>query len=96
MGQPFRLLALRKALKYCAEHPKRERVWWTTPGAVADFCYALPPGIIPGEAGRRESKLGHYLPDEMPDLTSTGFMTSGAFIWYRNRIGRRSPIRTEN
>ena len=23
-------------------------VWWTTPGAVADFCYALPPGTIPG------------------------------------------------
>jgi hypothetical protein len=24
-------------------------VWWTTPGAVADACYALPPGTIPGE-----------------------------------------------
>jgi hypothetical protein len=23
-------------------------VWWTTPGAVADACYALPPGTIPG------------------------------------------------
>ena len=48
MGQPFRLPPLRKALKHCVEHPRRDRVWWTTPGAVADFCYALPAGIIPG------------------------------------------------
>jgi hypothetical protein len=44
---------LRKALKYCVEHSKRDRVWWTTPGAVADFCYALPPGIIPGESPKQ-------------------------------------------
>jgi allantoinase len=49
MGQPFRLPPLRKALKHCVEHSKRDRVWWTTPGAVADFCYTLPSGIIPGE-----------------------------------------------
>jgi allantoinase len=48
VGQPFRLPPLRKALKHCVEHPKRDRVWWTTPGAVADVCYALPPGTIPG------------------------------------------------
>jgi hypothetical protein len=47
MGQPFRLPALRKALTYCVEHRQRDRVWWTTPGAVADFCYSLPPGTIP-------------------------------------------------
>jgi len=34
-------------LKHCVEHPKLDRVWWTKPGAVADFCYALPAGIIP-------------------------------------------------
>jgi hypothetical protein len=49
VGQPFRLPALRKALKHCVEHGKRDRVWWTTPGQVADHCYALPPGTIPGE-----------------------------------------------
>ena len=49
VGQPFRLPSLRRALKHCVEHAKRERVWWTTPGAVADFCYALPPGVIPGD-----------------------------------------------
>ena len=49
MGQPFRLPALRQALTHCAQHPKRDRVWWTTPGAVADVCYALPAGTIPGE-----------------------------------------------
>jgi hypothetical protein len=25
-------------------------VWWTTPGAVAESCYALPAGTIPGES----------------------------------------------
>jgi hypothetical protein len=49
MGQPFRLPLLRKALRHCVEHPDRERVWWTTPGAVADVCYAMPPGIVPGD-----------------------------------------------
>jgi allantoinase len=49
MGQPFRLPPLRKALKHCAEHRRRKRVWWTTPGAISDACYALPPGTIPGE-----------------------------------------------
>ena len=48
VGQPFRLPALRKALKHCVEHPKRDRVWWTRPGEISDFCYALPPGTIPG------------------------------------------------
>jgi allantoinase len=50
MGQPFRLPALRRALTHCVEHRNRDRVWWTTPGAVADACYALPAGTIPGEA----------------------------------------------
>jgi hypothetical protein len=49
MGQPFRLPALRRALTHCVEHRNRDRVWWTTPGAVADACYALPAGTIPGE-----------------------------------------------
>jgi allantoinase len=53
VGQPFRLPPLRRALKHCVEHPRRDRVWWTTPGAVADVCYALPPGIIPGEGPKR-------------------------------------------
>jgi peptidoglycan/xylan/chitin deacetylase (PgdA/CDA1 family) len=50
VGQPFRLPSLRKALTHCVEHAKRDRVWWTRPGEVADFCYSLPPGTIPGEA----------------------------------------------
>jgi allantoinase len=47
-GQPFRLRGLRRALKHCVEHPQRERVWWTRPGEIADFCYQLPPGTVPG------------------------------------------------
>jgi allantoinase len=52
IGQPFRLPYLRKALRHCVEHPKRDRVWWTTPGAVADHCYGLPAGIVPGDGDR--------------------------------------------
>ena len=53
MGVPFRLPYLRKAIKHCVEHAKRDRVWWTKPGDIADFCYALPPGIIPGDGPAR-------------------------------------------
>ena len=48
IGQPFRLGALRKALKHCVDHAKKDRVWWTRPGEVADYCYNLPAGTIPG------------------------------------------------
>jgi peptidoglycan/xylan/chitin deacetylase (PgdA/CDA1 family) len=51
VGQPFRLGELRRALRHCVEHPDRHRVWWTRPGSVADHCYALPSGVIPGGAG---------------------------------------------
>ena len=47
-GQPFRLRGLRRALAYCTQHAQRDRVWWTRPGEIADYCYELPPGIIPG------------------------------------------------
>lgn len=49
MGQPFRLPALRQALMHCANHVHADRVWWTTPGAISDHCYALPEGTVPGE-----------------------------------------------
>jgi hypothetical protein len=47
-GQPFRLRALRRALKHCLRHPLASRVWWCKPGDIADHCLALPPGLIPG------------------------------------------------
>ena len=47
-GQPFRLRPLRKALKHIAEHEHRDRVWFTRAGEIADYCYSLPPGLIPG------------------------------------------------
>jgi hypothetical protein len=48
VGQPFRLRLLRQALQHCAEHPLRDRVWFTTPGQIAAYCKALEPGVIPG------------------------------------------------
>jgi hypothetical protein len=47
-GQPFRLRGLRAALRHCVGHPQRDRVWWTRPGEIADFCHEMPAGIIPG------------------------------------------------
>ncbi|HYC63725.1 MAG TPA: polysaccharide deacetylase [Reyranellaceae bacterium] len=47
-GQPFRLRRLRQALRHCLDHKHAARVWWTRPRDVADFCYTLPEGIIPG------------------------------------------------
>jgi len=49
VGQPHRLRHLRQALRHCVQHPDAARVWWTKPGDIADFCYALPPGTVPGE-----------------------------------------------
>jgi hypothetical protein len=48
MGQPFRLHRLRKALDHCRRHAQSERVWWTRPGEIADFCYGLPAGTVSG------------------------------------------------
>ena len=47
-GQPFRLRSLRRVLKRLVDHPHRDRVWFTRPGAIYDHCAALPPGVVPG------------------------------------------------
>lgn len=54
VGQPHRLRHLRRALEHCVGSPYADRVWWTTPGAISDFCYALPPGMIPGQGPSSE------------------------------------------
>jgi len=41
-GQPFRLRALRKALKHCLEHKQKDKVWFTRAGKIAEYCAALP------------------------------------------------------
>ena len=48
VGQPYRLRALRRALKHIADHPKRGQVWFTRPGQIFDHCAALPAGVVPG------------------------------------------------
>lgn len=47
VGQPHRLYALRKALAHIANHPLRERIWFTRPGDIYDHCAALPAGVMP-------------------------------------------------
>jgi allantoinase len=45
-GQPFRLHALRRALKHCVERAG-DAVWFTDAEAIARYCLALPAGIVP-------------------------------------------------
>lgn len=46
VGQPFRIRPLRDALKHCLGHRHKDRVWWTRPGDIADYCYSLPEGLL--------------------------------------------------
>jgi allantoinase len=46
IGQPFRLGPLRQALKHCVDHPQAERVWFTRPGEIADYCHTLPLDML--------------------------------------------------
>ena len=48
MGQPHRLKVLRNIFRRIKAHRDFDRVWLTTPGAIADHCLAMQPGIIPG------------------------------------------------
>jgi peptidoglycan/xylan/chitin deacetylase (PgdA/CDA1 family) len=45
VGQPHRLRHLRRALRHIAR--ERERLWLTTPGAIARHCAELPAGVVP-------------------------------------------------
>jgi peptidoglycan/xylan/chitin deacetylase (PgdA/CDA1 family) len=45
VGQPHRLRHLKRALRHIAKH--RDRIWLTTPGAIARHCVSLPTGIVP-------------------------------------------------
>ena len=47
-GQPFRLRPLRKALKHCAQHKLKDRVWFTRAVDIANYCMKLPAGTIVG------------------------------------------------
>jgi len=50
--QPFRLRPLRQAIRHCAEHKARDRVWYTRAGDIAKYCFALDKGLIPGSRRR--------------------------------------------
>ena len=46
VGQPFRLRQLRQAMRHILQ--RRDALWVTTPGEIARYCAALPPGTVPG------------------------------------------------
>jgi peptidoglycan/xylan/chitin deacetylase (PgdA/CDA1 family) len=49
IGQPFRLHALRGALRHIMAH--RDDIWLTTPGEIARYCESLAKGTVPGSEG---------------------------------------------
>jgi peptidoglycan/xylan/chitin deacetylase (PgdA/CDA1 family) len=49
-GQPFRLRQTERALRYIAEHPRRDEVWFTRPSDIASHIRSLPVGTVPGSA----------------------------------------------
>jgi hypothetical protein len=46
IGQPFRLRALRRAIRHIIEN--RDALWITTPREIARYCTSLPKGTVPG------------------------------------------------
>jgi hypothetical protein len=48
VGQPYRLRALRRALKHIVDHPQRAKIWFTRPGEIFDHCAGLKAGVVPG------------------------------------------------
>lgn len=48
VGQPFRLVQLRQALRHIMEHPQRDKVWFTRPGDIAAYASSLPHDAIIG------------------------------------------------
>jgi allantoinase len=45
VGQPHRLRHLKRALRHIERH--RDKIWLTTPGAIARHCIGLPAGTVP-------------------------------------------------
>jgi len=48
VGQPFRLRPLRQAIRHCVQHKQRDQIWFTRAHDIAQHCFSLQPGIIPG------------------------------------------------
>ena len=47
-GQPYRFRPLKLALKHMLAHKLADRMWLCKPCEIADHCYSLAPGIVPG------------------------------------------------
>jgi allantoinase len=48
VGQLFRLRPLRQAIRHCAEHKGKDCVWYTRAGDIAQHCFKMAKGVIPG------------------------------------------------
>ncbi len=53
VGQPYRLRALRRALKHICNHPSRDKIWFTRPGDIYDHCNELPAGTMLSPDGKQ-------------------------------------------
>ena len=75
-GPAFRLRPLRKALQHCFASRFMDRVWKCKPADIADYCYAMKPGIIPGSAlpdvGQLTATAGRIAGDVATDAADRG------------------------
>jgi hypothetical protein len=39
---------LRQAMQHCVGHRDADRVWFTRARDIAEYCFKLPPGVVPG------------------------------------------------
>ena len=49
VGQPSRVVQLRKILEYIVQHERADRIWFTRPRDVVDHIESLPAGTLPGD-----------------------------------------------
>ena len=45
-ARPVTVFLLREALQHIANHPQKDKVWFTRPSAIYDHCAALPQGTM--------------------------------------------------
>ena len=74
VGQPYRLRALREALQHIANHPQKDKVWFTRPSRH------LRPLRVAAQGHDGDASLGHARPCQRRAQSSrlNGFCRIGA------------------
>ena len=88
-GQPFRLPSLRKALKHCVEHAKRDRVWWTHAGAGRGLLLRAAAGNHSGRGAEITART-FLRPAPARSIVRAKFAIQGGYTWLNHCPSARS------